>query len=147
MTKLNPLKLLLIEDNPADVDITKEGLEESKIILELDVVTDGVEALNYLQKKGKYNEVETPDIILLDLNMPKMDGRELLNIIKNDDNLKSIPVIILTTSEAQKDIEISYNLHANAYLTKPVDFDEFTKMIKSFESFWLTFVKLPKSDS
>ena len=140
---LRPIQILLVEDNPGDADLTREGLEESKIRNKLHVVRDGVEAMEFLQKKGRYADVARPDLILLDLNMPRMDGREVLAAIKADKKLRAIPVCVLTSSEAEKDVVQSYELHANCYITKPVDLDGMTRIVKSIESFWLQIVKLP----
>ncbi|MGQ0829169.1 MAG: response regulator [Bacteroidota bacterium] len=140
----NGINILLVEDNPGDIRLTKEVLKEGKIRNNLNVVTDGEEALLYLKKEGQYANVITPDIILLDLNLPKKDGREVLAVIKTDPDLKCIPVIVLTTSAAEKDILNMYAHHANCYITKPVDFNQFINVIRSIEQFWLTIVKLPK---
>ena len=140
---LNPIEILLIEDNPGDVRLTREALNDSKILNTINVVHDGVAALEYLRKQGKYAEVLVPDIILLDLNLPKMDGRELLSIIKADPELKRIPVVVLTTSQAEKDILQSYELHANCFISKPVDLDQFIMVVRSIEDFWFTIVSLP----
>lgn len=140
---LNPIEILLIEDNPGDVRLTREALNDSKILNTINVVHDGVAALEYLRKLGKYAEVLVPDIILLDLNLPKMDGRELLSIIKADPELKRIPVVVLTTSQAEKDILQSYELHANCFISKPVDLDQFIMVVRSIEDFWFTIVSLP----
>ena len=137
------IEVLLIEDSPGDVRLTKEALKEGKILNNLHVVNDGVEAMIFLKKEEKYQSSPTPDLILLDLNMPKKDGREVLAEIKADTKLKSIPVVILTTSSAEEDILKSYDLHANCYITKPVDLDQFIKVIKSINDFWLNIVKLP----
>ncbi len=137
------VKILLIEDNPGDVRLTTEALKEGKIHVEMDVVQDGVEALAYLRQKGKYAKAPRPDLILLDLNLPKKDGREVLAEIKADEDLKRIPVVILTISKDEEDIMKSYNLHANCYITKPVDLKQFIKVVQSIEDFWLTVVKLP----
>lgn len=135
--------ILLVEDNPGDIRLTLEVMRESRIANTIYSVMDGVEALEFLRKSGNYSCMPKPDLILLDLNLPKKDGREVLAEIKTDDNLKSIPVVILTTSSADKDIFTTYNLHANCYITKPVDLDQFIKVIRSIEDFWLTIVKLP----
>jgi chemotaxis family two-component system response regulator Rcp1 len=140
---LNPIEILLIEDNPGDVRLTREALNDSKILNTINVVHDGVAALEYLRKQGKYADVLVPDIILLDLNLPKMDGRELLSIIKADPELKRIPVVVLTTSQAEKDILQSYELHANCFISKPVDLDQFIMVVRSIEDFWFTIVSLP----
>ncbi len=138
-----PIEILLIEDNPGDVELTKIALEDSKISVNLNVVEDGVEAIAFLRREGKYTQVPHPDIVLLDLNLPKKDGREVLAEIKADDRLKRIPVVVLTTSQAEEDVLRVYNLSANCYITKPVDFDQFVKIVQSIESFWFTIVKLP----
>jgi CheY-like chemotaxis protein len=137
------INILLVEDNLGDIRLTQEVLKEGKIKNNLNVVMDGEEALLFLTKKGKYQSVFTPDIILLDLNLPKKDGREVLSEIKKDDTLKLIPVIVLTTSDAELDIKRVYEHHANCYITKPVDFNQFINVIRSIENFWLTIVKLP----
>jgi chemotaxis family two-component system response regulator Rcp1 len=139
------INILLVEDNPGDIRLTKEVLKEGKIQNNLSVVTDGEEALLFLKKVGQYAGAVTPDIVLLDLNLPKKDGREVLAEIKIDPDLKCIPVIVLTTSAAEKDILNMYSNHANCYITKPVDFDQFINVIRSIEEFWLTIVKLPKT--
>lgn len=141
------VEFLLAEDNPGDVRLTKEALRESKIRNNLNVVPDGVEAMAFLRREGKYADAPTPDVVLLDLNLPKKDGREVLAEIKSDPVLKRIPVVIITSSEAEQDILRTYDLHANCYVTKPVDLDQFIKVIQSIESFWLTIVKLPSSVS
>lgn len=140
---MRPINILLVEDNPGDVRLTQEVLKEGKIKNTLNVVMDGEEALEYLNKRGQYLLAETPDIILLDLNLPKIDGREVLEEIKKTPNLKRIPVIVLTTSDAQADILKIYDNHANCYITKPVDFSQFINVVKSIEDFWLTIVQLP----
>ena len=138
-----PVEILLVEDNMADVRLTKEVLKDSKVKNNLHFVMDGVEAVSFLRKEGKYKDVPKPDLVLLDLNLPKKDGREVLKEIKNDEVLKRIPVVILTTSKAEQDILKSYNLHANCYITKPVDLEQFITVVKSIEEFWFTIVKLP----
>ncbi|MFB2771966.1 response regulator [Pelatocladus sp. BLCC-F211] len=138
-----PIEILLIEDNPGDVELTKIALEDSKISVNLNVVEDGVEAIAFLRREGKYTQVPHPDIVLLDLNLPKKDGREVLAEIKADEKLKRIPVVVLTTSQAEEDVLKVYNLSANCYITKPVDFDQFVKIVQSIENFWFTIVKLP----
>lgn len=140
------IEILLIEDNPGDVELTKEALNDARILNRINVVEDGEEALDYIYQKGKYENTTRPDLIILDLNLPKKDGREVLELIKEDENLKTIPVVVLTTSDDEKDIWTSYNLHANSYLTKPIDFDNFITMIKSFADFWLGVVKLPPNN-
>jgi len=137
------IEILLVEDNPGDVRLTVEALRDAKILNNLNVVTDGAEALAFLRREGKYADVRRPELILLDLNLPKKDGREVLAEIKGSENLKAIPVVILTSSSAEQDIVKSYSLHANCYITKPVDLDQFIKVVKSIENFWLTVVKLP----
>ena len=137
------IQILLVEDNPGDIRLTQEALKEGTIRNELHVVKDGVEAIEFLKRKGKYIAHPTPDIILLDLNLPRKDGREVLAEIKSDENLKLIPVIILTTSDADLDIQKSYKLHANCFITKPVDLDQFIFIIRQIETFWFTVVKLP----
>ena len=138
-----PIEILLIEDNPGDVRLTQEAFKEGKISNNLSVVSDGVEALAYLRKEGQYADTQQPDVILLDLNLPKKDGYEVLAEIKQDSDLKRIPVVILTTSEAERDILQTYYMHANCYITKPVDLDQFITVVKSIETFWLNVVKLP----
>lgn len=141
-----PINILLVEDNPADVRLTQEVLKDAKVRNTLTAVGDGEEAMALLRREGKHAAALRPDLILLDLNLPKMDGRELLAEIKSDENLKIIPVIILTTSTSEEDILKSYGLHANCYITKPVDLDQFVKVVQSVEDFWLTIVKLPKNE-
>ena len=135
--------ILLVEDNPGDARLTKEVFLDCKIANSLEIVEDGEEAIKFLYKQGNYSNAKTPDLILLDLNLPKKSGQEVLEEIKSDSNLKQIPVVILTTSEAEKDILKSYNLNANSYINKPVDFDQFIDVVKVIEAFWLTIVKLP----
>lgn len=137
------VKILLVEDNPADIELTKEALKESKLTIDLTVVEDGAMALDYLSRKDKYSKSTRPDLVLLDLNLPKVDGREVLSWVKQDEDLKKIPVVILTTSEADKDILKTYKSYANCYIKKPVDFNEFIDVIRNIESFWFTIVKLP----
>jgi CheY-like chemotaxis protein len=140
---MRSIRILLVEDNPGDIEITREGLTESgKLKNQLDVVTDGEQAIDYLYKKGQFSTAETPDIILLDLNLPKLDGREILAIIKTDPNLLMIPVIILSSSEANTDIQESYNLHANCFINKPIVLDSFLKVINMIEYFWIDVVRL-----
>lgn len=140
---VRPVEILLVEDNPADVRLTQEALKETKVFNNLSVVADGEQALDYLNRRGPYAEATRPDLILLDLNLPKKDGREVLAEIKADERLRRIPVVILTTSEAEQDILRTYNLYANCYITKPVDLDQFITVVKSVENFWLSIVKLP----
>jgi CheY-like chemotaxis protein len=136
-------EILLVEDNPGDVELTREALLESKIHMDLSVVPDGVEALAFLRREGQYAKAPRPDLILLDLNLPKKDGRTVLGEIKQDRSLRNIPVVILTSSQAEQDIVRAYDLHANCYVTKPVDLDQFISIVQSIEQFWLTVVKLP----
>jgi two-component system, chemotaxis family, response regulator Rcp1 len=136
--------ILLVEDNEGDVVLTIEALKEAKILNNIDVVRDGEEALRFLRKEERYGEALTPDIIFLDINLPKIDGTEVLSIIKNDDILKVIPVIMLTTSDAEKDVMQAYYNHANCYITKPVDIEKFMEVIQTIKSFWINIVKLPK---
>jgi chemotaxis family two-component system response regulator Rcp1 len=140
---VKPIDILLVEDNSGDADLAREALENSKLHNELHVVGDGVEAMDFLRRKGKYAQVPRPDLVLLDLNLPRKDGREVLAEIKTDPDLKRIPVVILTISKDEEDILKSYNLHANCYITKPIDLFQFMKVVKSIEDFWLTIVKLP----
>jgi chemotaxis family two-component system response regulator Rcp1 len=139
----NEMNILLVEDNPADVRITLEAFKEGKIKARISVVNDGVEAMNFLKKKGNFSNEHLPDLVLLDLNLPKKDGREVLEEMKEDPDLKSIPVIILTSSKAEEDIQKSYQLHCNCYLTKPVGLNEFETLITLINDFWLTVVELP----
>ncbi|MDQ0063280.1 response regulator [Paenibacillus harenae] len=140
----NHLEILLVEDNPGDIRLIVEVLKEGKITNHLNVVEDGEEALAYLRREGSYQHSIIPDIILLDLNLPKINGTEVLAEIKNDPQLRHIPVIILTTSEAEQDILKAYDLHANCYITKPVNLEQFLTVVRSIENFWLTIVKLPR---
>lgn len=140
-----PAEVLLVEDSPGDVRLTREALKEGKVRNNLSVVSDGVEAMAFLRREGKYADAPRPDIVLLDLNMPRKDGREVLAEMKSDELLKRIPVVVLTTSEAEQDILRTYDLHANCYLTKPVDLEQFISIVKSVEDFWLTIVQLPRS--
>ncbi|MFO8017763.1 MAG: response regulator [Promethearchaeia archaeon] len=144
--KGKPVEILLVEDNPGDVRLTKEALKESKIINNLHVVENGIEAMSFLKQEGDYKDMPEPDLILLDLNLPKKDGREVLADIKEDERLKRIPVVILTTSSADEDILHTYNLHANCFITKPVDMNQFTKVVKNIGDFWFSIVKLPKRE-
>ena len=138
-----PIEILLVEDNPGDVRLTQESLKENKVCNAMSVVEDGLEAIAFLRQEGSYSDVPRPDLILLDLNLPKKDGREVLAEIKNDPDLKRIPVVVLTTSKAEEDIIRMYDNYANCYITKPVDLDEFISIIKSIENFWVNIVKLP----
>ncbi len=144
MKQGTPVEILLVEDNPGDVRLTIEGLKEGKVKNNLHVVGDGVEALAFLRKEGKYGDVVCPDLILLDWNLPKKNGREVLEEIKEDEVLRHIPVVVLTTSKAEQDILKAYSLHANCYITKPVDLDQFIAVVESIEDFWFTIVKLPR---
>jgi two-component system, chemotaxis family, response regulator Rcp1 len=139
-----PVEVLLVEDNPGDVRLTQEALKEGRVMVNLTVAADGVEAMEILNRKGPYKEKPRPDLILLDLNLPKKNGREVLLEIKADAELRRIPVIVMTTSKAEQDIHRAYNLNANCYITKPVDLDEFLHVVRSIEDFWLTIVTLPK---
>ena len=138
-----PIEILLVEDSPADVRLTEEAFRENKIDNELHVVGDGEAAMAFLRREGGYARAPRPDVILLDLNLPRKDGREVLAEIKADDAVKTIPVVVLTTSQAEEDILRSYNLNANCYVTKPIDLDQFIKVVKAVEGFWLTVVTLP----
>jgi chemotaxis family two-component system response regulator Rcp1 len=138
-----PIEILLVEDSPGDVRLTQEVLKEGHVENHLNVVQDGVEALAFLYREGPYHHAPRPDVILLDLNLPKKDGREVLYQIKTDKNLRRIPVVILTTSQAEEDVLRVYDLHGNCYVTKPVDLDEFIRIVKSIEEFWLTTARLP----
>lgn len=142
-TMIRPVEILLVEDSPTDVLMTKRSLEASKLLQHLNVVSDGVEAIAFLHREGKYSYAPRPDLVLLDLNLPKKNGHEVLEEIKSDEKLKTIPVIILTTSLGEEDILKSYGLHANCYITKPVDFGKFVDVVKQIESFWFTVVTLP----
>ena len=139
-----PIEILLVEDNPGDVRLTKEALKDARVANNLHITMDGVEALAFLRKQGKHAAVPRPDLILLDLNLPKKNGREVLEEIKAEDALRHIPVVILTTSQAEQDVVESYRLRANAYVTKPVDLDQFLKVVSSIEQFWLEIVKLSR---
>ncbi len=138
-----PIEILLVEDNPGDIRLTQEALKDSKLHNNLSITRDGVEAMEFLRQKGKYNAAPRPDIILLDLNLPRKDGREVLEEIKVDESLRLIPVVVMTTSEDEEDILRSYQLHANCYITKPVDLNRFITIVKTIENFWFQIVKLP----
>ncbi|HEU0036815.1 MAG TPA: response regulator [Kofleriaceae bacterium] len=138
-----PIEILLVEDNPGDVRLTEEALREGKVRNNLHVARDGVEAIEFLRRQGKFADAVRPDLVLLDLNLPRKDGREVLAEIKDDAELKTIPVVVLTTSSAETDILRSYSLHANCYITKPVDLEQFVQVVKSIDDFWLTVVRLP----
>ena len=139
-----PIEVLLVEDDPGDVLMTREAFADNKVHNNLAVVSNGVDALAYLRKEGEYADATTPDLVLLDLNLPKMDGREVLAEIKADEALRRIPVVVLTTSEAEEDVMRSYQLHANAYVTKPVDFERFIEVVRRIDDFFVTVVRLPQ---
>jgi CheY-like chemotaxis protein len=143
---VSAIDVLLVEDDPGDVLMTREAFQDYKVRNNLSVVTNGVEALAFLYKQGEYAHAPTPDLILLDLNLPKMDGREVLAAVKDDPKLRSIPVVVLTTSEAEEDVVRSYSLHANAYVTKPVDFERFVSVVQQIDDFFVSVVRLPKGD-
>jgi two-component system, chemotaxis family, response regulator Rcp1 len=138
-----PVKILLVEDNVADARLTVESLKDCKVFNQLSFVSDGEEAIDFLYRRGKHHSASRPDLILLDLNLPRKNGREVLAQIKTDPDLKSIPVVILTSSNSERDIVTSYNLHANCYITKPIDLDEFAEVVRAVEGFWFSIVKLP----
>ncbi len=140
---VKPIDILLVEDNPGDADLAREALEDTKLHNRLHVVDDGEKALAFLRRQGAYATAPRPDLILLDLNLPRKDGREVLAEIKTDDHLKRIPVVILTTSRAEEDVLKTYNLHANCYISKPIDLNQFMRVVKSIEDFWLSIVVLP----
>ena len=141
---MQQIHILLVDDNEGDILLTKEALDDARIINKISIAYDGVEAINFLRKLPPYRNTDMPDLILLDINLPKMDGTEVLSIIKNDPELRRIPVIMLTTSSAEKDILASYDAHANCYITKPVDLDRFMDVVRTIEDFWISIVKLPK---
>ena len=140
---MRSIEILLVEDNPGDIRLTREALKESKLVNNLSIVTDGNEAMSFLRKKEEYSSAPTPDLILLDINLPKKNGLEVLTEIKTDETLKVIPVVILTTSQSDRDILKSYEAHVNCYISKPVEFNSFMEVIKQIEGFWLTIVSLP----
>ncbi|MBI3329282.1 MAG: response regulator [Nitrospinae bacterium] len=142
--RLKPVEILMVEDSPTDVLITQEALGQAKVRNHLHIVEDGVEAMAFLRKEGQYTQVPRPDLILLDLNLPRKDGREVLAELKADASLKTIPVVILTTSKAEEDVLKAYGLHANCYITKPVDFTRFIEVVRAIEHFWFTVVMLPE---
>ncbi len=144
--QIRPVEILLVEDNPGDVRLTIEALKESKLLNMFHTVEDGIEALAFLRHQGKFKKKPRPDLILLDLNLPIKDGREVLEEIKKDNDLKRIPVVILTTSRADEDIIKTYNLHANCYVNKPVEMEQFIKVVKSIGDFWFSIVKLPPNN-
>jgi CheY-like chemotaxis protein len=139
----NTIEILLVEDNAGDARLTLEAFKEGRVLNRITVMQDGVQALAYLRRQGSYAAARLPDLILLDLNLPRMSGREVLTQIKSDERLKSIPVVVLTTSEDEQDIARAYSQHANCYITKPVDLEQFLRVIQSIENFWLTLVRLP----
>ena len=141
--KTKPPEILLIEDNPGDVRLALEAMKEEDIDSRLTIVSDGAEAMDFLHRLGKHSNVPRPNLIILDLNLPKRDGREVLAMIKSDRDLKRIPVVVLTTSKSQEDITVTYNLNANCYITKPIGFEQFIAVVRSIERFWLTAAKLP----
>lgn len=141
-----PIEILLVEDNPGDVRLTREILQEARVHNNLSVADDGEKALEFLRRKGAYAGAPRPDLILLDLNLPKVDGREVLASIKDDPKLRAIPVVVLTTSKAEEDILKSYDLHANCYISKPVEFDGLVRVVHSIEDFWFSIVRLAKSE-
>ena len=143
-TQSRPVQILLVEDNPGDVRLTQEALKDGRVYVNLTVACDGVEAMEILRRAGKHADKPKPDLILLDLNLPRKNGREVLQEIKEDEELRRIPVIVMTTSKAEQDIHRVYNLNANCYVTKPVDLDEFLNVVRSIEDFWLTIVTLPQ---
>ena len=140
-----PVEILLVEDDPGDVLMTTEALADSKVLNNLNVVSNGEEALRYLRREGEHADAVRPDLVLLDLNLPRVDGREVLAQVKADEHLRTIPVVILTTSEAEEDVLRSYDLHANAYVTKPVDFESFVEVIRQVDDFFISVVRLPRS--
>src|SRR5512143_1778360 len=140
---VEPIEILLVEDSPGDADLAREALEGAKVRNNLHVAADGEEAMAFLRRQGKYANAPRPGMILLDLNLPKKDGREVLAEIKGDEDLKRIPVVVLTISKDEEDVLKSYNLHANCFITKPIDFNQFMKVVRSIEDFWMTIVRLP----
>ena len=144
---LEEVHVLLVEDNPGDVRLTQEALKDSRIHVRLSVVKDGVEAIEFLRRQGRYARATRPDLVLLDLNLPRKNGGEVLREVKADDALRMIPVVVLTTSKAEQDVLKVYNLHANCYIVKPVDFHQFTTVVRSIEAFWFAIVKLPREDN
>jgi len=143
MQAVEPIKILLVEDQPADVRLTEEVFKAGKVANELHVAGDGEQAMRFLRREGEHAEAPRPDLVILDLNLPRMDGREVLQAIKSDDALKKIPVLVLTTSAAERDILQAYERHVNAYITKPIDLDDFVAVVRSIEEFWLSIVRLP----
>lgn len=143
MHDVKAIDVLLVEDDPGDVLMTREAFKDNKLANRLSVVPDGVDAMAYLRKEGRFADSPTPDLVLLDLNLPRMDGREVLAAMKSDPELRRIPVVVLTTSEAEEDVLRSYSLHANAYVTKPVDFDRFIEVVRKIDDFFVSVVRLP----
>ncbi len=143
MEMLRPIEVLLVEDSPADIRLTQEALKENKLLVNLNVAHDGVEAMEYLRKQKQYVDKPRPDLVLLDLNMPRMDGREVLKAVKEDPGLCSIPIVILTISNAEEDILLTYTNHANCYIRKPLDLNQFMEIVKKIETFWFSIVTLP----
>jgi CheY-like chemotaxis protein len=141
-----PIEILLVEDNPGDVRLTQEALRDGKLHTRLNIVRDGEEAIAFLHRQGAHANAPRPDLILLDLNLPRKSGQEVLGEIKNDEHLRRIPVVVLTSSRAEQDVLTSYDLNANCYITKPVDLEQFIRVVRSIEDFWLTVVKLPRSE-
>jgi len=140
-------EILLVEDNPADAELTRESLDEARVLSQLHVVSDGVEAMNFLRQEGEYSDAPVPDLVLLDLNLPRKDGREVLRECKEHEELRKIPIVVLTSSEAESDVLKAYDLHANSYVVKPVGLDEFVGLMERLGGFWLRVVKLPESPS
>ena len=147
ITSAREIEILLVEDSATDVMLAEEALEHAKVRNHLHVVKDGVEAMAFLRKEGQYAEVPRPDLMLLDLNMPRKDGREVLAEVKADESLRTIPVVVLTTSQAQEDVLKAYGLHANCYISKPVDFEQFANVVRAIDQFWFTVVTLPTSNN
>jgi len=143
-TKGKPIEILMVEDNPADVRLTREAFRDASVLNNMNVTVDGEDAMSFLKREGRYKDSPRPDLILLDLNLPKKDGREVLEEIKEDQDLRRIPVVVFTTSDDEKDVSRAYNLHANAYIKKPVDLDQFIRIVAVVEDFWLSVVKLPQ---
>jgi CheY-like chemotaxis protein len=145
-TTTRPIEVLLVEDDPGDVLMTQEAFKDYKIANQLTVVSNGEDAISYLRRQGRYADVPVPDLVLLDLNLPRRDGREVLRDIKGDPDLRRIPIVVLTTSDAEEDVLASYDLHANAYVRKPVDFDQFVAAVRAIDDFFITVVRLPSTD-
>jgi CheY-like chemotaxis protein len=143
---MRPVNILLVEDNEGDILLTKEALDDAKILVVLNVVRDGKEAIDFLSREGAYANQQLPDLLLLDVNLPKKNGHEVLQHIKSNDSLKHIPVIMLTTSSSEKDINLSYNNYVNCYITKPIEVNDFLSLVSTIENFWISIVKLPTSN-